>query len=252
MIRIALIQPTIYKSKLQALYYFERILKRFKGVNFDVICLPELWYTGVVNNFEDEFIKILDLAKENNSIIVTGGFFERINSDLYISCPIISGNGKIVGRQLKIHPFLARSREVKAGHQAEVFNFGAFKFGVVICYDSVFPEVSRVLTLKGADILFFPSKIRTQGIRPWQIYLQARALENRIPVVASNICGGVYGGKSTSIDLNYDKTNDIALPTMNVLTSRPQLRVISMDIEKYQPIRKRRFKDFKPHVYDSL
>jgi omega-amidase len=252
LIRIALIQTPIYKSKLQALYYFKKVLTRFKGVNFDVICLPELWYTGVVNNFEDEFSKILDLAKEKNSIIVSGAFFERINGNLYISCPIISRDGKIVGRQLKIHPFLTQERELKPGHQAEVFNFGAFRFGVVICYDSVFPEVSRALTLKGADILFVPSKIKTQGIRPWQIYIQARALENRIPVVASNICGGLYGGKSTSVGLNYDKTNDIALPDVNVLTSRPQLRVITMDIEKYQSIRKRRFEDFKPHVYDSL
>lgn len=64
MIRIALIQPSIYESKLKSLYYFEKVLKRFKGVNFDVICLPELWYTGIVTDFEDEFSKILELAKE--------------------------------------------------------------------------------------------------------------------------------------------------------------------------------------------
>jgi omega-amidase len=252
LINIALIQPSIYKSKLQSLYYFEKVLARFKCVNFDVICLPELWYTGIVNDFEYEFSKILELAKEKNSTIVTGAFFERINGDQYISCPIISRNGKLVGRQLKIHPFKSQSRKVKAGHQVEVFNFGAFKLGVVICYDSVFPEVSRALTLKGADILFFPSKIRTEGIRPWQIYLQARALENRIPVVAPNICGSMYGGKSTTIHLNYDKTNDIALPTASVLTSRPQLSVVTIDIKKYRPMRRRRFNDFKPHIYDLL
>jgi omega-amidase len=252
LIRIALIQPSIYKSKLQSLHYFEKVLKRFKSVNFDVICLPELWYTGIVNDFKDEFSKILELAREKNSTIVSGAFLERINGDLYISCPIISRNGKIVGRQLKIHPFRAQMKEVKAGHRAEVFNFRDFKFGVVICYDSVFPEVSRALTLKGADILFFPSKIRTEGIKPWQIYLQARALENRIPVVAPNICGTMYGGKSTIIDLNYNKTNDIALPTANVLSSRPQLRVVTIDIKKYRHIRRQRFKDFKPHIYDLL
>jgi predicted amidohydrolase len=67
LIRIVLIQPSSYKSKLQSLYYFEKVLKRFKGVNFDVICLPELWYTGIVNDFEDEFSKILELAKEKKA-----------------------------------------------------------------------------------------------------------------------------------------------------------------------------------------
>lgn len=252
MIKIALIQPSICKSKLESLNQLARLLNHSKDVNFDVICFPELWYGRVVNEFEDEFSNILDLAKQKNSTIVTGAFLERIDGDLYVSCPIISRNGKIVGRQLKIHPFRAQRGKVKAGHQAEIFNFGAFKMGVVICYDSVFPEVSRALTLKGADILFFPSKIRTEGIRPWQIYLQARALENRIPVVAPNICGSIYGGKSTIIDLSYDKTNDIALPKATVLSSRPQICVVTVDIKKYRHIRRQRFKDFKSHLYYSF
>jgi predicted amidohydrolase len=41
----------------------------------------------------------------------------------------------------------------------EMFDGGRFKFGIGICYDVVFPEVSRSLLRKGAEILFFPSKI---------------------------------------------------------------------------------------------
>ena len=42
--------------------------------------------------------------------------------------------------------------------------------------------ISRALARKGADIVFFPSKISKKGIEPWHMYVQVRALENRIPV----------------------------------------------------------------------
>jgi predicted amidohydrolase len=150
----------------------------------------------VVNDFEKEFgMAILDVAKQKTVFIIPGAFLERIDDEIYVSCPIISKKGKLIGRQLKIHPFGLQRKDVKPGIKAEVFNLGKFKLGVVICYDAVFPEVSRVLATKGADVLFFPSKIKTEGVGPWHIYLQARALENRIPVVAPNVCTGRFGGK---------------------------------------------------------
>jgi len=251
-LKIGLIQPLIRKSKLESLDYFATVLKGSECANLDVICLPELWYTRVVKNFEEEFSDILELAKEKNSIIVPGAFLERINGDIFVSSPIISKNGKIMGRQLKIHPFGLQTKKVKSGIGAEIFDLGEVKFGVVICYDSVFPEVSRTLALKGADILFFPSKIRTEGIKPWHIYIQARALENRIPAIAANVSGSQYGGRSMIVDFSYVKKYDIALPRVKVMSSHPEKYVATIDLEKCRKIRRRRFKDFKLDHYYSL
>ena len=99
-----------------------------------------------------------------------------------ISSPVIANDGMIAGRQLKIHPFGPQRKVVKAGTKVEIFESGNFKFGIGICCDIVFPEVTRALVKKGADILFFPSKIRYEGIKPWHMYVQVRALENRIPI----------------------------------------------------------------------
>ncbi|MGB8100265.1 MAG: carbon-nitrogen hydrolase family protein, partial [Nitrososphaeraceae archaeon] len=188
MIKVLLIQSKLYQSKAKALEYFQRIVNSQRIDNSDIICFPELWYPNVVNDFEKEFAAILDVAKQKTVFIIPGAFLEMIDDEIYVSCPIISKKGKLIGRQLKIHPFGLQRKDVKPGIKAEVFNLGKFKLGVVICYDAVFPEVSRVLATKGADVLFFPSKIKTEGVGPWHIYLQARALENRIPVVAPNVC----------------------------------------------------------------
>ena len=250
--KVALIQSLSGKTKLESLDYFSTVLKGYEVDKLDVICLPELWYNRVVKDFEEEFPDLLQLAKEKNSIVISGAFFERIEGDLFISCPVISKKGKILGRQLKIHPFGSQAKKVNSGKTVEIFNFGKFKSGVVICYDLVFPEVSRVLALKGADILFFPSKIITEGIKPWHTYIQARALENRIPVVAPNICGKPYGGQSILVDFNYIKKHDIALAKVKKLAPNPHKYVTTIDLETCQQIRKHRFRDLKLDLYHSL
>ena len=123
-------------------------------------------------------------------IIISGAFLERNNYNLYITSPVISRDGMILGRQFKIHPFGTQRNAVKSGTTMEMFDGGRFKFGIGICYDVVFPEVSRSLLRKGAEILFFPSKINKKGIEPWHMYVQVRALENRIAVAAPNVCNG--------------------------------------------------------------
>jgi len=252
MIKVLLIQSKVCESKAKALEYFQKIVNNPQFDNFDIVCFPELWYPNVVNDFEKEFAIILDTAKQKTIFMIPGAFLERIDGEICVSCPIISKKGKIIGRQLKIHPFGIQRKDVKPGIKAEVFNLGKFKLGVVICYDAVFPEVSRVLTTKGADVLFFPSKIKTEGVGPWHIYLQARALENRIPVVAPNVCTGPFGGRSMIVDFSYNKRNDIALPRPRILSERPQVLAANIDIAQTRNIRRERFKDFRQDLYPSL
>ncbi|MFL6381980.1 MAG: carbon-nitrogen hydrolase family protein, partial [Nitrososphaeraceae archaeon] len=173
MLRIALIQLHVQNNKAKAVENALRLLKKVGSSNSDIACLPELWYTKIVRNFEMDFDKIIDIAKEYNMVVIPGAFLERSNNDnkngnaLQISSPVIANDGTIAGRQLKIHPFGAQRKVVKAGTKVELFKSGSFKFGIGICYDIVFPEVARASVKKGADILFFPSKIRYEGIKPW-------------------------------------------------------------------------------------
>jgi omega-amidase len=121
-------------------------------------------------------------------IIISGAFLERSSYNLYITSPVISRDGMILGRLFKIHPFGTQRNAVKSGTTMKMFDGVNFKFGIAICYEVVFPEVSRALLRKGAEILFFPSKINKKGIDPWHMYVQVRALETKIAVAAPNLC----------------------------------------------------------------
>jgi predicted amidohydrolase len=263
-LRIALVQIHLQNNKAKAVEHALKLLKKVRLSDSDIVCLPELWYSRTVTNFETEFEKIIDIAKEYNMVIIPGAFIERSNrnnnkncNDLQISSPVIANDGVILGRQLKIHPFGSQRKVVKAGTKVEIFETSNIKFGIGICYDIVFPEVARALVKKGADILFFPSKIRYEGIKPWHMYVQVRALENRIPIAAPNVCGdnssnnnSIYKGKSIFADFDYDYETDIAIPKLRFGSSvNEQILIMDIDVKHTRKLRKKRFEDFRNNLY---
>jgi omega-amidase len=252
-VNIGLIQLQQY-DKLGPAPSNEPILKHLKslfhkasniyGVKIEIVCLPELWYTKVVRDFEKEFKVIIDAAREYDFTIIPGAFKEKICDDTFVSCPIVTPNGSILGRQLKIHLFGDQRKTLKPGSKMEVFEIGKLKFSVPICYDLVFPEIARSAVREGAELLFFPSKIPKTGINPWHLYLQVRALENRIPVVASNVCGDIFGGRSMIVDLKYDRSTDIATPKIKTGAAvREQTIIVDIDLKRSREMRQRRFAD---------
>ena len=257
MLRIALIQIHLQNNKTKAVEHALKLLEKVGLSDSDIVCLPELWYSRIVTNFETEFHKIIDVAKEYNMVIIPGAFVERSSNknvnDLQISSPVIANDGMMAGRQLKIHPFGSQRKVVKAGTKVELFESTNFKFGIGVCYDIVFPEVARALVKKGADILFFPSKIRYEGIKPWHMYAQVRALENRIPIAAPNICdygnckrNSIYRGKSIFVDFDYDYKTDITIPKLKFGSSKNnQIIIIDIDLNRTRKLHKKRFEDFK-------
>ena len=260
MIRIALVQIHLHNNKAKAVEHALKLLKKVGSSDSVIVCLPELWYTKIVTNFETEFDKIIDVAKEYNMVIIPGAFMERSSNnngnDLQISSPVIANDGTIAGRQLKMHPFGSQRKVVKAGTKVEVFESGNYKFGIGICYDIVFPEVARALVKKGADILFFPSKIRYEGIKPWHMYVQVRALENRIPIAAPNVCdssNSVYKGKSIFVNFDYNYKTDIAVPKIRFGSSvNDQILVMDIDLNRTRKLRKKRVEDFRNNLYGLL
>jgi omega-amidase len=130
-LRIALIQLHVQNNKAKAVEHALKLLKKVGSSDSDIVCLPELWYTKIVRNFETEFDKIIDVAKEYNMVIIPGAFLERSNDNnnkgnnyLQISSPVIANDGVIAGRQLKIHPFGPQRKVVKAGTKVELFKSG--------------------------------------------------------------------------------------------------------------------------------
>ena len=128
------------------LEHFKRLFRKASdiyGSNIDLVCLPELLVHCIVRDFEKEFKVIIEVVREYDITVIPGAFKEKICDNIYVSCPVVTPNGSVLGRQFKIHLFGHQRKTLKPGSKIEVFDIGKLKFSVPICYDLVFPEIAK-------------------------------------------------------------------------------------------------------------
>jgi predicted amidohydrolase len=105
---------------------------------------------------------------------------------------LIGPKGEIIGIYDKTHPFPGERRDsggwTEVGQQAEVYETELGTIGMIICYDGDFPELSRLLAVKGAEIIVRPSALlRSYDI--WYITNCARAYDNHVYMIGTNMVG---------------------------------------------------------------
>jgi len=239
MTKLGLIQTISYSTNQNGISKVSEILKKLGRKETDIVCLPEQWLkNNKISNFDLEFSDFKKIAKEFAMTIIPGAFY-KIKKKTSIIAPVIGPEGEFIGKQEKIHPFGYEQNSVKPGNTVKIFNT-ACKFGVVICYDMVFPKVANTLVKKGAQVLLSPSRIVRRGIEPWQMYVQVRALENRIPILSANVKNQRFGGNSIIVDLTE---NDKIVTTKITKLSKEGEITKKFKLDKYEESRKNRFLD---------
>ena len=111
---------------------------------------------------------------------------------IYNSSVLIDDEGEIIGAYRKTHPFPTERKEgggwTTPGSEAKVYDTKLGKIGMILCYDGDFPELSRVLALKGAEIITRPSALlRSYDI--WELTNMARAYDNHVYMISVNSIG---------------------------------------------------------------
>jgi omega-amidase len=240
MVKLGLIQTISQSTNQKGIAQAVKILKKLGRNNTDIVCLPEQWLkNNEISDFDLEFSDFKKIAKEFSMTIIPGAFYEITKEKTSIISPVIGPNWEFIGRQEKIHPFDYEKDNVKPGNEAKIFNT-ACKFGIVICYDMVFPNVAHTFVKKGAQVLFSPSRIVKRGIQPWQMYVQVRALENRIPIIAANVESQRFGGNSLIVDLS--ENNKVVTTKVFKLNGESGISK-EFNLDKYEKSRKSRFLD---------
>ncbi|MGI9565586.1 MAG: carbon-nitrogen hydrolase family protein [Nitrosopumilus sp.] len=240
MVKIGLIQTISYNSNQEGISRISKKLRNLGEKETDIVCLPEQWLkNNEITDFESEFSEFKKLAKDFSMTIIPGAFYKLSRKYASIIAPVIGPEGEVVGFQEKIHPFDYERENVKPGIEAKIFDT-ACKFGVIICYDMVFPNVANTLAKKGAQVLISPSRIVRRGINPWHMYVQVRALENRIPILATNVENHRFGGNSIIVDLC--ENNKVMTTKVTKLNGESET-ARQFDLKKYEQSRKNRFSD---------
>lgn len=240
MVKLGLIQTVSYGTNEKAISKVSQRLKKLAKKETDIVCLPEQWLkVNQISDFDSEFSDFKKIAKDYSMTIIPGAFYEITKKRTSIIAPVIGPKGEFIGRQEKIHPFDYERDSVKPGKEAKIFNT-ACKFGVIICYDMVFPNVANTLVKKGAQVLLSPSRIVRRGIKPWEMYVQVRSLENRIPILAANVENRRFGGNSLIVDLV--ENNKVVNTKITKLSGESEV-TREFNLQKYTKSRKIRFRD---------
>lgn len=144
-----------------------------------------------------ELRRVVDMAGD---LVITLGFCEADGETRYNAAVTLSGDG-ILGSYRKVHQPLGENLCYAAGFEYKAFDTPVGRMGMQICYDKAFPEAARALALDGAEIITSLSAwptARTQTVPNladdrWKlrfdIFDQARAVENQLVWVASNQAG---------------------------------------------------------------
>jgi predicted amidohydrolase len=184
------------------------------GSQADLLVLPELCNSGY--HFESPhqawetseeigasiFIRHLVALAQQHNLHLVSGFNERDGDSLYNSAILIGPSG-YVGKYRKLHLFSEEKDHFQPGNIGlPVFHVGAYRIGLLVCFDWVFPEVWRILALKGADVICHPSNLVLPGLAQGAVPIHA--LTNRIFVVTANRVGAegdlLFTGLSTIAD----------------------------------------------------
>ncbi len=139
------------------------------------------------------------LARELGLWLLPGSLYERDGDRIYNTASVIDPSGAVVARHRKIYPFLPYERGVACGADCTVFDIpGVGRFGVSTCYDMWFPETTRTLAWKGAEVILHPSLTNTIDREVEIAIARASAATNQCYFIDLNCSGRLGYGRSAA------------------------------------------------------
>ena len=176
----------------------------------DLIVFPELATTGyelglrfteVAERVPGHAVNLLAQRAADYSTHIVFGLVtkEKVESIIYNAAVVLGPDGELLGEYRKLHLPGEERLAFRAGYRMPVFETSFGNIGVLLGWDLAFPEAARSMALDSADLICVcanwshtPAQERAIFVEEWRTYVQARALENSLFMVASNRIGEEY------------------------------------------------------------
>ena len=238
--------------------------QKAKAAGADLVCFPELNITGYCNRLEMVEIaltipgpvsqKLSRLAKEEG-IVVLAGMAERNPLGMpFASHCVFTPNGGVQTYR-KVHTAPPEKKTYTPGDTIPVFTIHEITFGIQLCYDAHFPELTAAMTGKGAEVLFIPHASprgnAEEKHHSWMRHLTARAFDNSVFVVACNQigdnCNGLsFPGNAMAINPSGELLAKDVSPQASMLIVK--LRAADLEAVRNHPMR-HFFPHRRPDIY---
>ena len=215
-IKVSLIQQKYVDSKNKTLQATTDKIEEASKHGAQLIVLQELHQTeyfcqsedtkffSYANSFENDVEYWSQVAKENNIVLVTSLFEKRAAGLYHNTAVVFEKDGSIAGKYRKMHipddpGFYEKFYFTPGDLGFEPVQTSVGKLGVLICWDQWYPEAARIMTLKGAEVLIYPTAIgwfdedseeeKARQLDSWITIQRSHAIANAIPVISCNRVG---------------------------------------------------------------
>ena len=214
--KTALIQQAYHDTKVKTIQVTVEKIKEAAQNGAELIVLQELHQTEYfcqsedtkfftyANDFDNDIRYWSQVAKENEVVLVTS-LFEKRTAGLYHNTAVVfEKDGSVAGKYRKMHipddpGFYEKFYFTPGDLGFEPIETSVGKLGVLICWDQWYPEAARAMTLKGAELLIYPTAIgwfdedsseeKARQLESWITIQRSHAIANGIPVLSCNRVG---------------------------------------------------------------
>jgi predicted amidohydrolase len=223
-----------------------------------LVVLPEMWKSGYDFGHLSKHRESIDgssanflaeQAKTHGIYLVGGSFTMQDQEKVYNTSLTFDPLGKLINQYSKLHliGLMQEDKYLSAGQNYQTFSIGDALASVIICYDLRFPELIRTYAVEGASILFVPAQWPIQREAHWLALLRARAIENQMYVVGTNVVGKNENDTFNGRSIIFDPWGDVVAEAGDV----KQILYGEIDLEQVSKIRRDIpvFHDRVPHLY---
>jgi len=214
--KIALIQQKYHASKEKTLSKTIEMIEEASRSDSELVVLQELHQTeyfcqsedtaffSYAETFKDDIAFWSKIANENNIVLVTSLFEKRAAGLYHNTAVVFEKDGTVAGKYRKMHipddpGFYEKFYFTPGDIGFEPIETSVGKLGVLICWDQWYPEAARIMTLKGAEILIYPTAIgwfdedsngeKERQLESWITIQRSHAIANAVPLLSCNRVG---------------------------------------------------------------
>ena len=197
------------------------------------------------------------IAKETNTVIVTS-LFERRAPGLYHNTAVVfEKDGTIAGMYRKMHipddPAYYEKFYFTPGDLGfEPIDTSLGRLGVLVCWDQWYPEAARLMAMKGAEILIYPTAIgwessdtneeQARQRQAWMTVQRAHAVANGLPVVTVNRVGHEVDPSGMTNGILFWGSSFVAGPQGELLYEAPETKeacaIVEIDMKRSEQVRR--------------
>jgi len=253
-------EPEAVESNLERMEFFAN---QAVSRGAEIVCFPELSVTGYMlrgtksvyhgRQCHEAIERIVEIAKAKEIVLLAGLIEVGKSRGPYIA-QIVAGPKGFMGIYRKTHLSPMEDGVFLSGDELPVFEHDGVVFGVQLCWEAHFPEISTIMALKGAEIIFMPhASPRTspqEKLDSWLRHMTSRAFDNGVYIVACN------QAEKTSEGYTFPGVAVIIDPAGWIVAQRAEkgegITVATLRSDQLKEIRQNRMKYFLPNRRPEL